>query len=100
MSETCAMEQPDRESLARRAHMFSQHLLQYPFKSTVVEVANQIVNLQINNRSITSGEVEKILRLMREDLGDTPCISDTFDNRETLTLMEEMLRLLKRLSTD
>lgn len=88
--------QYDRAEIEGYAHSFAKRLIERPFKRNVLKICIQIINLKIDDRTITDSELMYLLDVMEADLDGYTVISESFDNRETLSLMAAVRKEIER----
>lgn len=76
------------------AHECAMELMKSPSYSTVCQVCNEILNLQVNGREIEDYEKNEILDLIEDEIGDWRFLKENFDNQETLTLMSQIRKII------
>ena len=76
------------------AHSCAEELKKLPTQRTVTKFCNEILHLQVNDRKITDAEIESLLNLIEDEIGDYGFLSETFDNHETLTLMSQVRKMI------
>lgn len=69
-------------------------LKEKPFKSTIIEVVNNINSQTVDGNPITNSQIEQILNYLSEELEDLSILNESFDNTETLTLMDQVRQLI------
>ena len=88
--------QYDWAAIEGYAHSFAKRLIERPFNRNVLKICIQIINLKIDDRAITDSELLYLLDVMEADLDGCTIISESFDNRETLSLMAAVRKEIER----
>lgn len=78
------------------AHSKAEELIKKPTKSTVVKVVNDILNTTVDGKPITNAQIQKILEYLEEEIGNLNILSESFDNKEVLSLMSEVRKLIAK----
>ena len=78
------------------AHNYSDLLIQKPTDETIKFIAHNIISCTVDGRPITRPEIDTILAYMDDELGDLTVICESYDNRETLTLMARVRELISK----
>lgn len=77
------------------AHSYAERLKKCPTKGNVTRIVNEILHLDIFDGKITEYDIQVILSQMEKELGNYQCISETFDNQATLSLISEVHKQLQ-----
>ena len=78
------------------AHSKAEELIKKPTQSTVVKVVNDIRNATVGGKPITDAQIQIILGYLEEEIGNLSILCETFDNKEVLSLMSEVRKLIAK----
>lgn len=76
------------------AHDKSKELIKNPTYAKIIEIVNDITTSTVNGRPITEEEINIILRYMDDEIGNLHLLCETFENKEVLSLMSELRKLI------
>lgn len=72
----------------------AEELKKKPTYETIIMVVNDIKNLTVGGETITSEQIDKIISYLDNELGNLGILCESFDNKEVLTLMSEIKRII------
>ena len=72
----------------------AEELRKLPTNRTVIAVINEILRLQVNGKPITESVANEIVELIGEEVGSLRLISEQFDNKEQISVMQQMHKLM------
>lgn len=78
------------------AHLFADDLKKMPTYRNATKVVNKILHLEVDGREITNAEIEYLLTLIENEVGDYECVYEAFDNQETLSLMSQVRQIISQ----
>lgn len=76
------------------AHQLSEGLRQKPTHEMAVKVANRILNTKVDGIPISDDQIEALLSCMQDELGNWMPLMESFDNKEVLTIMNQVRQLI------
>ena len=77
-------------------HSKAEELIKKPTQSTVVKVVNDIRNATVDGKPITDAQIQTILGYLEEEIGNLSILCETFENKEVLSLMSEVRKLIAK----
>lgn len=83
-------------------HLLKKHLIANVYQDThakIIEIVNDITTSTVNDRPITEEEINIILRYMDDEIGNLHLLCETFENKEVLSLMSELRKLIAQANT-
>lgn len=87
-------------SIKEFAHALAEELIKLPTRQKVIEVVNRINNVEVSGRPISEEEIEQILSLMDKELGNYSYISESFDNKATVSVMSEVRKIIAQSNSE
>ena len=72
----------------------AEELRKLPTNRTVIAVINEIQRLQVNGKPITESVANEIVELIGEEVGSLRLISEQFENKEQISVMQQMHKLM------
>ena len=76
------------------AHQLAEEAKRQPTTSNIVNVVNKILNAKVDGNSITEAQINLLLGYLSDELGDYGVISEIFENKEAITLMQQINKLI------
>lgn len=76
------------------AHSKAEELIKKPTHSTVVKVVNDIKNATVKGVPLTDSQIQEVLGYLEAEIGNLKVICETFENKEALSLMSEVRKLI------
>lgn len=76
------------------AHQLAEEAKKQPTTSNMVNVVNKILNAKVDGKPITQAQINQLLGYLSDELGDYGVIFETFENKEAITLMQQINKLI------
>lgn len=81
-------------TLKEFAHQLAEEAKKQPTTSSTVSIVNRILNVKVDGKPITQEQIKQLLGYLSDELGNYGVISETFENKETITLMQQINKLI------
>lgn len=78
------------------AKKLAEELKSKPTKKNTVDVTNAILSATVDGKPITESAVLEIAGLIEVEIGNLHIISEQYDNREQITVMQQMHQLMNQ----
>lgn len=78
------------------AHKLAQELEKNPTSKNVQKIAFELCSqTKSNGEKLSESDIAEILKLIEQEIGDLQVFFEQFDNKATLTVMDQMKKIIE-----